>query len=51
MEHGPFCNCEDCWWAHGQREVCSSCGCVHEENDDGEEGNSVHGSTEADDNQ
>lgn len=20
------CNCEDCWWARGQREVCPDCG-------------------------
>lgn len=27
-EHGPYCNCEDCWWSHGQEEVCSTCGCL-----------------------
>jgi len=21
MEHGPDCNCEDCWWAHDQQVV------------------------------
>lgn len=32
MEHDEFCNCEDCWWARGEREVCATCGCVHEPN-------------------
>ena len=27
-EHGPYCNCEDCWWARGQESVCSTCGCL-----------------------
>ena len=24
----PFCNCEDCWWANDQHEICSVCGCL-----------------------
>lgn len=27
MEHGPYCNCEECWWARGG-ERCPTCGCV-----------------------
>jgi len=23
-----FCNCEDCWWARGQQEMCATCDCV-----------------------
>ena len=30
MEHNN-CNCEDCWWARGQQEVCPTCGCVGED--------------------
>lgn len=33
-EHDEFCNCEDCWWGRGQKEVCSVCGCVHDEDCD-----------------
>jgi hypothetical protein len=28
--HDEYCNCEDCWWARGQKEVCSECGSVGE---------------------
>lgn len=25
-DHSATCNCEDCWWARDQKEVCSCCG-------------------------
>ena len=28
MEHDNYCNCEDCWWARDQREICPTCGCI-----------------------
>ena len=30
MEHGPDCNCYECWWARGQKEVCPTCGSLIE---------------------
>lgn len=27
-EHGPYCNCEDCYFARGGEEICPSCGCL-----------------------
>jgi len=28
MDNHPLdCNCEDCWWSRGQREICPTCGC------------------------
>ncbi len=27
-EHDVLCNCEECWWARGQKEVCGTCGCI-----------------------
>ncbi len=26
--HDEYCNCEDCWWSRGEKEVCSVCGCL-----------------------
>lgn len=26
MCHDWNCNCEDCWWANDQREICGICG-------------------------
>lgn len=28
MEHDQYCNCEDCWWSRGQKEICATCGCI-----------------------
>ena len=27
-KHDEYCNCEDCWWARGQKEICPTCGCI-----------------------
>jgi len=26
--HGEHCNCESCWWANGQKEICPTCGSI-----------------------
>jgi hypothetical protein len=28
MEHTWDCNCEDCWWARDEKEICPTCGCI-----------------------
>ena len=28
MEHDEFCNCEDCYWARDQEDICPYCGCL-----------------------
>lgn len=37
MEHDEFCNCEDCYWAHGQEAVCPCCGCLESQCQNNEE--------------
>lgn len=28
MEHDFYYNCEECWWARGQKEICGTCGSI-----------------------